>query len=121
VNTLLNRPELPAEIILQLAQVYADLKQFDRVTEVLTLFTQRYPQNYMGWYNLAVVYSARSDCASAGVALQRALAVDSPDGMVRNTAATDQRFANCRSSPDFQRALGLPPPPVAPGQFRLER
>jgi len=121
VNTLLVRPDLPAENILQIAQMYAELKQLERVTAVLTLFTQRFPENNMGWYNLAAVYSARRDCPSASVALQRALAMDSPDGMVRKMAPTDERFANCRNAPEFQRALQQAAPRVPPGGFTLGR
>lgn len=104
-NSLIVRADFPEQQFLTLAQAYAQLKRLDRVTAILTYMTQRYPQNNMGWYNLAAVYAAQNDCASAAVALQRALMLDTPERVVLATARQDNRFAACRGQPDFERVL----------------
>ena len=98
VSSLVTRPEFTEQLFLQLAQVYAQLKRLDRVTDVLSVMAQRFPSNNMAWYNLAAVYSARGDCASAAVSLQRALALDTPERVVYNTALRDERLAGCRNA-----------------------
>ncbi len=121
VNSLIARPELPEQNFLMIAQTYAQLKRLDRVTEVLTALTQRHPNSNMAWYNLAAIYSVRNDCASAVVALQRAFALDNAERLVFNTARTDQRFAACANSPEFQRLFGVVAEPPLPGGFTITR
>lgn len=120
VNSLLARPELPEQNILMIAQTYAQLKRLDRVTEVLNAMTQRFPQSNAAWYNLAAVYSVRGDCGSAVVALQRALALDNAERVIWNSARSDQRFAACAGTPEFQRLFGAVSNPP-PGGFTITR
>ena len=108
-QSLLARPDLSAADVMALAQPYAKLQRADRVTQILGVFVQRFPQNPIGWYNLAVIHSARNECQQSIAALERALAVDSPDGQVRKTVSQDQRLNNCRKDPRFQRLMGQPP------------
>jgi tetratricopeptide (TPR) repeat protein len=107
-QSLLARSDLSAADVMALAQPYAKLQRADRVTQILGVFVQRFPQNPVGWYNLGVIYAARNDCQQALTALESALAVDSPDGQVRKAAAQDRRLDNCRKDPRFQKLMEQP-------------
>lgn len=121
-NSLMVRPDFPEQQFLMLAQAYAQLRRLDRVTAILTYMTQRYPQNNMAWYNLAAVYAVQNDCASAAVALERALMLDTPERVVLNTARQDNRFSSCRTHPEFARVLtGNSGAGTDSLPFRLER
>ena len=114
VNSLLARPDLPAKELLELAQGYAGLKRLDRVLHMLTVFTQRFPKQTIGWYNLAAVQAVSGQCDAALQALERALALDQ-DGSIREAVAQDPRLANCRQHPRYQALMGsqadAPSPP----------
>src|SRR5439155_1520302 len=73
VNQLVAHPELPPGEFLQLANLYGSLNRVDRLLALLGMFTQRYPQNPSGWYNLACVQSLRNNCGESIPALQRAV------------------------------------------------
>ena len=62
----------------------------------------------MGWYSLAVVHSGRNECRECVAALERAMAVDSADGQIRDQAKRDPGLDNCRKDPQFQRLIAQP-------------
>ncbi len=105
VNQLVNHPELPEADFLQLIYLYVPINRVDRVLSLLGLFVQRYPQNPVGWYNLACVQSLRNNCSEAIPALERALAGDNVQGQIRTLARQDSKLNNCRPDPRFQRAV----------------
>ena len=116
VASVLPRADLPAEAFLQIAQDYIALGRLDRTVELLTAMTQRYPQNQMAWYNLAVVDCARKNCAEAVEALRHAVSVGGARQHVIDSLQHDPRLDNCRQSPQFQQLLtqpSTPPPPPA--------
>jgi tetratricopeptide (TPR) repeat protein len=124
VASVLPRSDLTAEAFLQIAQDYITLGRLDRTVEVLTAMTQRYPQNQIAWYNLAVVESARKNCAEAVEALRHAVSVGDGRQRVFDTLQHDPRLDNCRQSPQFQQFLAqpsaLPPAPVTlPGGITI--
>ena len=123
VSQLIARPDFPFNEFLQICQIYAQVNRLDRVTELLTVLTQRYPQNPIGWYNLAVVLSTRKSCDEAMTALERALALDSADRQILNTTRQDPRFNNCRQNARFQRLMGQTPQKTEapPGGFTITR
>jgi tetratricopeptide (TPR) repeat protein len=108
VNQLVNHPELPETDFLQLINLYAPINRVDRVLSLLGLFVQRYPQNPVGWYNLACVQSLRNNCAEAIPALEHALALDNAQGQIHELARQDSKLNNCRRDPRFQRAVEQP-------------
>lgn len=110
VGSLVARADLPFDAFLQVAQVYAQINRLDRVADLLTLATQRHPQNPLGWYNLAVVHSTRNNCDAAITALERALALDPPDRQILTTTRQDPRFNNCRQHPRFQSLMAAQQP-----------
>lgn len=108
VDALLAREDLPAGEILRVANFYAQLNQLDRVHRLLTVYVQRAPGNPLGWYNLATVNATRNNCPESIVALQKAFALDSPDGQLRAKAQQDPLLNNCRSDPQFPQPYAQP-------------
>jgi len=108
VSQLISHSDLPQSEFLQLANFYVSLNRPDRIQAILTQFVQRYPQNPVGWYNLAVLHSARGKCDQAIPALERALTLDTPDQQVHQLARQDAKLNNCRRDPNFQRLLAQP-------------
>ncbi len=106
VTALLARPSLPAGIFLQIGQRYLALGRLDRATDLLTVMTQRYPQNQVAWYNLCVVESARKNCDAAVAALERALSLDDADHHLLDAIRRDPRLDNCRQHPRFRQIMG---------------
>ena len=105
VNQLLTLPDLPEREFFSLIDLNSQLKRADPILELLGKFTQRYPQNPIGWFNLALMHGARGNCADALPALERALALD-PQLAV--AAQKDRRLENCRSVLQTLRVAGPP-------------
>ncbi len=119
VNALAARPDLSSRDFLQLANLYVQLRRLDRCAELLTRFTQRFPQDPVGWYNLAFMRSSLRQCDEALAALERAFALDAAAGQARNTARQDPRFSNCRNDPRFQLLVGQGTLSASPGGFTI--
>jgi tetratricopeptide (TPR) repeat protein len=115
VDSLSARADLSSNDLLQVASFYAQLNRPDRVELLLSVFIHRFPDNPAGWYNLALVRSARNECNAAAAALQQALAMDGPEGTLHLTARVDPRLTNCRNEPQFQRLLAQQPGQPASG------
>ena len=107
VNQLLALPELPEREFFTLININSQLKRADPVLDLLGKFTQRYPQNPIGWFNLALMHGLRGNCTEALPALERALSLD-PQLAV--AAQQDQRLDRCRSVLQSIRVAG---PPIA--------
>jgi tetratricopeptide (TPR) repeat protein len=112
-------PDLSPNDYLALINFDAQLNRGDRVLQMLGLFTQRFPQNALGWFNLATILSLQGDCNGSLPALTRALALDGPDQKLHALATHDRRLSNCRGTMEFQRLItssvslsvtGTPPP-----------
>lgn len=113
-GALVSRADLSSNEFLVIAKLYADARRFDRLTDILTVYVQRFPKDAIGWYNLAIVYAARQNCDGAFGALQRALALESPAQEVRKMLQTDQRFVFCRKDPRFEALLAGRPIATGP-------
>jgi predicted Zn-dependent protease len=105
LGRIVARKDLSVEQFLQIAQVYADLREVDRLLKVALLMTQRHPQSGMAWYTLARVHGVRNDCANCIAALERAVSFDTADGKIRGLIERDPRLSNCRMDPAFSRLL----------------
>ncbi len=119
IRMIVARPDLSSADFLQLIQLKAQLNRLDSVGDLLAIFTQRYPQEPAGWYNIARLHSLRNDCNGAFAALQRALSLGQASQAYVSAAASDASFNNCRGDQRFQTLLGggtiqLPLPEKAP-------
>lgn len=121
VAMLVQRPNISESEFLAIAQLYARLNRTDRLTELLNVFTQRFPRNPAGWYNLSIVHAVRNQCDEATAALERALAFDGPGGQIHDTARQDPRLNNCRNHPRFQLLMGQGSAQATPGGFTVGR
>lgn len=108
VDQLIAHPDMPANEFLQLVNYYLQLNKPDRVIALLSKFVQRFPQNPVGWYNLAVIHSLRGNCADALPALEHSLLVDNTQQQIHTLARQDPKLNNCRRDPRFQQLLGQP-------------
>lgn len=116
-NTLLAQTNLAPADFLLLADTYAKANRIEPLTQILLLYTQRYPQDPIGWYNFAALQSALNNCDAALTALERALTVDASGSQVRGMLGQDARFNNCRSNPRFQQLLGGQTTSLLPGEL----
>ena len=107
VNELLARPELPEADFFSLIDLYAHLKCADPMLDLLGKFTQRFPRNPLGWFNLALMQGVRGNCTAALPALERALALDPKLAVA---AQHDRRLEGCRSILQSLR-ISMPAPP----------
>ena len=107
VNELLARPELPEADFFSLIDLYAQLKCADPMLDLLGKFTQRFPRNPLGWFNLALMQGVRGNCTAALPALERALALDPKLAVA---AQHDRRLEGCRSILQSLR-ISMPAPP----------
>ena len=105
VKELLTLPELPEREFFTLIDLNARLRRTDRTLVLLGQFTRRYPQNPLGWFNIALINGARGNCAEALPALEHALALDT---RLATAAQQDRRLDNCRS---FLQNLRVTNPP----------
>ena len=120
-STLVSRPELTSNEFLVIAKVYADSRRFDRLSDILTIYVQRFPKDPIGWYNLAIVYAARQNCDGTLAALQHALSLDSTANEIHKMAQQDPRFTLCRKDPRFGALVAGRAQPLAPsdGSFTV--
>ena len=81
-------------LIFSLIDLNAQLKRADQMLDLLTKFTQRYPKNPLGWFNLALMQGVRGNCTAALPALEQALALDP---QLIGAAQHDRRLEGCRT------------------------
>ncbi len=78
------------------------------MVQLLAAFTQRFPQESLGWFNLAAFYATAGDCERAMTYLAQALVLD-PAGGLRPSLAQDSRFDACRSHQKYKELVGAVP------------
>ncbi|HTI70492.1 MAG TPA: tetratricopeptide repeat protein, partial [Candidatus Limnocylindria bacterium] len=105
------RPEADTGILLNVADLYRQLNQTDRMSRVLELITKKYPNYPEGWYNLAAIQGALGKGTESQASLQKALALNdarlktNPTALdIRKQLSQDPRFA-----PAGQPAPAIPP------------
>ena len=112
VSELLARPELSETDLFSLIDLNAQLKRADPMLDLLGKFTQRFPKNPLGWFNLALMQGVRGNCTAALPALERALALDPQLALA---AQRDRRLEGCRSILQSLR-ISMPAPPPKLGR-----
>ena len=108
VNQLLAGPELTETEFFSLIDLNSKLKRADQMFDLLDKFTKRFPQNPLGWFNLALLQGVRGNCPAAIPALERAIALDPQLGVA---AQQDRRLDGCRSVMQTLRVSVPAPPP----------
>ena len=112
VSELLKRPELAEADLFSLIDLNAQLKRADPMLDLLGKFTERFPKNSLGWFNLALMQGVRGNCTAALPALERALAIDP---QLATAAQRDRRLEGCRGILQSLR-ISMPAPPPKLGR-----
>jgi tetratricopeptide (TPR) repeat protein len=73
---LLGHRPLDRHALASQAHIHAQQGSFNEAVECLLLFTQTYPQEAAGWFNLGYALQQLGQQGDAGVAFRRALAID---------------------------------------------
>ena len=102
LQNYLAQTNLPADDILQSAQVYVNINQLDASMRTLQLMMQRFPQDSRSYFAVAMVRAAQNNAAEAIPMLAKAIQL-APN--LRAQTLTDQRFTNLRNNPEFQRLV----------------
>jgi tetratricopeptide (TPR) repeat protein len=92
--------------LIQAADIYNQINRPDRAVPLLRLCLQRFPNNALAWYNLAVASALSGNCYDCITALTRSLSLEPPPGRIRELARQDPRLQRCREDPLFQKTLG---------------
>jgi tetratricopeptide (TPR) repeat protein len=103
LQTYLAQTNLPADDILQTAQVYVNINQIDSSMKTLQLMMERYPQDARSYFAVAMVRAAQNNVDEALPMLAKAIQL-APN--LRAQTITDPRFANLRNNPEFQKIVG---------------
>ncbi len=103
----LGQPDVPAENMLQIAQFFLQNGNLNDGLRALQILTQRYPQNPVGYYGQAVIFTAQQHPDEAINALAKAIELDPA---IRQRAATDSQLGALRNHPRFQQLIGLTSP-----------
>ena len=75
-DRLLELRPLDRHALASRAHIHAQQSSFNEAVESLRLFTQTYPQEPSGWFNLGYALQQLGRQGQAGVAFRRALAID---------------------------------------------
>lgn len=117
---ILQQPDLPPQVCLQIAQLYQMANRVDLLKNALAVYTARDPGNYRGWIDLAAVQSVMKEYANAVASLQQAIKVGGAQAVA--VIQGDQRLTALHSNPEFRKIIpvvgipqaGMQPPGLAP-------
>jgi hypothetical protein len=112
-NSIINQAGIPLNYLMQIAQMYADLKRLDMVVTVFRKVLEREPGNARIWVDLAAVHVFMQQANEAMDALRKGVEVGGEP--VRDMVRRDQRFAPLRQLPAFNALI----PPVQAGNLNL--
>jgi tetratricopeptide (TPR) repeat protein len=102
---MINDPNLPPQIYLQIGQLYANAKRFDLLEQALRKFLEKEPNNARVWVDLAAVQAATDKQDASLQSLKRAISLGGE--AVREMVRKDQRFERMRRNPEFQRMVPM--------------
>ncbi len=107
-DSYLAQPDLSANDMIQVAQIYVTLNQVDRALATLRYITERHPQDSQSYYAIALIRSAQGGTNDALDALQKAIQITP---QLRDQARGDARLNTIRANPRFQQIVNSPPAP----------
>jgi len=96
---MIKTPETPPQVLYQLAQMYLNLKRFDRAHEALYAMSRKEPNNAEVWYNIAVLHCMRGEGPKAIKALETA--VKAGGDPIKQRARQDPNFSGIRAEMKF--------------------
>ncbi len=108
---ILNDTNIPANVYLNIAKMYADMKRIDLLETALQKYLAREPSNARVWVDYAAIQVARQQNPQAIDALKKA--IETGGEPVRDVVRKDRRFDALRESPEFKAIVpsiqaGLP-------------
>lgn len=112
LDRVLNSPQVQADAVLVVAQVYNQIGQYPKLERALDRLVQVAPESPEAWYDLAAMKMSLGKVPEAVTSARRAIELsnkrragnsNAPD--LAASIGTDPRFAPLRNSPEFQTAL----------------
>lgn len=100
---ILNEKNLPPQLMLQIAQIYAEGKRFDRMGAILQRYLQKNPTDAAARVNLAKCFLAMQNLPACLGELRTA--VQQGGEPVRNMIRGDQSFSQISGHPEFQKIV----------------
>jgi tetratricopeptide (TPR) repeat protein len=106
-------PQASGRILTQVAQFYAEMRNFPKAEDSMKQATQVEPNASQSWYNLAIVQAFQGHAADAAESVKKAFAANAVErvaepGMIdlRQNARTNAFFNAIRQTPEFRAAVG---------------
>jgi tetratricopeptide (TPR) repeat protein len=106
-ESYLTQPDLSANEMIQVAQVYMMINRVDQALAALQYILSRHPQDSQSYYAIALIRSAQGVTNEALDALEKAIQFTP---QLRDQARGDQRLTNLRGHPRFQQLTNPTPP-----------
>jgi tetratricopeptide (TPR) repeat protein len=102
LQNYLTQTNLPADDLLQAAQVYLNINQAEPATRTLQFMMQQFPQDARSYFAFGMIRAAQNNAAEALPMLEKAIQL-APQ--LRAQLLNDQRFGNLRNNPQFQKLV----------------
>ena len=121
-RSIMNNQHLDPRILLHLAQMFAQTKQFPELQMALERYVKADPNNFNASYDLAAIYAMRNQPDKAIDQFAQALRIDKQQALIR--LQKDGRFVSLHKNARFVRLVSTAARPVAqpqpaPGQGPL--
>lgn len=115
---VLQQPNMPPEVILRIAQMYAESGRADLFANALQMYLQKDPNNARIWVDLSAAQFALQRTGDALQSLRRAVTLGGRE--VQDQVRQDPRFEPVRNAPEFQAIIpAVQAQPQIPSNFRL--
>jgi thioredoxin-like negative regulator of GroEL len=111
-DTILNNTNLPHQVFMNLAQLYAQVGDFPKMARALEIYLTKVPTDVNAIIDLAALRVMAQQPNAAIPLLERAAKIGGPS--ISQRIMQDRRFTSLRALPEFQKALGASASP-APG------
>ncbi|HKI69582.1 MAG TPA: DUF2723 domain-containing protein, partial [Verrucomicrobiae bacterium] len=115
LDAIVNNPKAPANLLITIAQGFAQMGELNKVQMVLEKLVKSAPDSPEAWYDLAAIRATlnqKQECLSA---LKQAMALNASRLSTNHSArdlkaelAKDKRFDSLRSLPEFKQITGAP-------------